>query len=263
MASITSFSTGNPGSAGQTLTINGSGLSSASKVNFGNKSVTATVVSSTQITCVIPSLCVGQYNVNVTAGTATTNSLPFFYAATPVVSVVNPDTGPSAPGAITLNGSGFLNAAAVTFGTIGAGTGLAVVNDTQITITPPPHGTFTGALDTVDVTVTGPGGTSAASVNDEFTYYAAPTVTGISPASGAAGTSVTVTGTNLASVSNVTFTLTTGGTPISASSINPVSETQVIVTVPSGLTAGLTYDTQVVTPGGTSATSAADVFTAA
>jgi hypothetical protein len=263
MATITSFSTSNPGSVGQTLTINGSGLSSTSKVNFGNKSVTPSTVSSATVTCLIPSLCAGQYNVNLTVGTATTNSLPFFYAAAPAVALVNPDTGPAAPGAITLNGSGFLNATAVTFGAIGAGTGLSVVNDTQITITPPAHGTFTGALDTVDVTVTGPGGTSAVTANDQFTYYAAPTVTGISPTTGTAGTSVTVTGTNLASVSNVTFTLTTGGTPISASSITPVSDTQVIAVVPAGLTAALTYDTQAVTPGGTSATSAADVFTAA
>ncbi len=262
MANITSFTTGNPGSVGQTLTITGTGLSTASRVNFGNKSATATVVSSTQITCPIPSLCAGQYNVNVSVGTSTTNSLPFFYAASPAVAAVTPSTGPGTPTAVTLSGSGLLNASAVTFGAIGAGTGVSVVNDTQITVTPPAHGTFTGSLDTVDVTVTSPGGTSSLTVADQFTYYAAPAVTDINPTSGPAGTSVTVTGSNLASVSNVTFTLTTGGTPISASSFTSVSDTQLIAEVPAGLTSGSTYDLQVVTPGGTSATVAADVFTA-
>ncbi|MER6127040.1 IPT/TIG domain-containing protein [Streptomyces sp. NPDC001795] len=263
MASITSFTTSNPGSAGQTLTVVGTGLSTASKVNFGNKSATATVVSATQVTCTIPSLCAGQYNVNVSVGTTTTNSLPFFYAATPAVASVSPSTGPGTPTPITINGSGFLNTSAVTFGAIGAGTAVTVVNDGQITVTPPAHGTFTGSLDTVDVTVTTPGGTSAVSLADQFTYYAAPAVSGISPTSGPAGTNVTVTGSNLDSVSDVTFTLTTGGTPISASSFTSVSATQLIAVVPAGLTAASIYDIQVVTPGGTSPAVAADQFTAA
>lgn len=263
MATITSFSTGSPGSAGQTLTINGTSLSSATKVNFGNKSATATVVNATQITCTIPSLCAGQYNVNVTAGTSTTNSLAYFYAATPAVSAVTPATGPASPGAVTVNGSGFLNASGVTFGAIGAGTGLTVVNDGQITVTPPAHGAFTGSLDTVDVTVTTPGGTSGVSVADQFVYYNAPAVTGISPATGPAGTNVTITGTSFDGVSNVTFTPTAGGTAVSASSFTPVSETQLIAVVPAGLAAGTTYDAQVITPGGTSPAVAADVFTGA
>ncbi|MFJ3820481.1 IPT/TIG domain-containing protein [Streptomyces nodosus] len=262
MATITSF-TGSPGSVGQTLTINGTGLSSATKVNFGNKSATATVVSSTQITCPIPSLCAGQYNVNVMAGTSTTNSLPFFYAATPAVLSVSPVSGAASPGSITVNGSGFLNATAVTFGAIGAGTGLTVLNDSQLSVTAPAHGAFTSCLDTVDITVTTPGGTSTTSVSDQFVYYNAPAVTGISPTSGAEGTNVTVTGTCFDSVSDVTFTPTGGGASISASSFTPISETQLVADVPAGLTASATYDIQVVTPGGTSPAVAGDVFTGA
>ncbi|MEU6085543.1 IPT/TIG domain-containing protein [Streptomyces sp. NPDC047085] len=263
MATITSFSTGSPGSVGQTLTINGTSLSSATKVNFGTKSATATVVSATQITCTIPSLCAGQYNVNVTVGTGTTNALPFFYAATPVVSSVSPALGAASPGTITVNGSGLLNASAVTFGAIGAGTSVTVVNDGQLTVTAPAHGAFTGCLDTVDITVTTPGGTSTTSANDQFVYYDAPAVTGISPTTGAADTNVTVTGTCFDSVSNVTFTPTGGGASISATSITSVSETQLIAVVPAGLTPAATYDIRVVTPGGTSAIVAGDVFTAA
>ncbi|RMB86455.1 IPT/TIG domain-containing protein [Streptomyces shenzhenensis] len=263
MATITSISTGSPGSAGQTLTINGTSLSTATRVNFGNKSATATVVTSTQITCTIPSLCAGQYNINVTAGTSTTNSLPFFYAATPAVAAVTPGTGTASPGTLALSGSGFLNASAVTFGAIGAGTAVTVVNDSQLTVTAPAHGAFTGCQDTVDITVTGPGGTSTTSVADQFVYYNAPAVTGLSPDTGPAGTSVTVTGTCFDTVIDATFTPTAGGASISATSFTSASETQLIVVVPAGLAVGTTYDLQVITPGGTSAVVAADVFTGA
>ena len=51
------------------------------------------------------------------------------------------------------------------------------------------------------------GGTSATSSADQFTYVAAPTVTGVSPTAGSAagGTTVTITGTNLANATAVKF----------------------------------------------------------
>ena len=58
------------------------------------------------------------------------------------------------------------------------------------------------------MTVTTPGGTSATSAADEFTYGAGPTVTGVSPTSGPdrpAAPSVTVTGTNLSGATSVDF----------------------------------------------------------
>ena len=52
----------------------------------------------------------------------------------------------------------------------------------------------------MDVTVTTPGGSSAVTPTDQFTYVALPTVTEVSPNAGskAGGTSVTVTGTGFA-----------------------------------------------------------------
>ena len=57
------------------------------------------------------------------------------------------------------------------------------------------------------VTVSTPGGTSATSAADEYTYIPAPTVTKVSPTSGpaAGGTTVTITGTNLTGASEVKF----------------------------------------------------------
>jgi hypothetical protein len=84
----------------------------------------------------------------------------------PTVSTIDPAAGPAAGGTqITVTGTGFSHASAVSFGTAAA-TGLAVVSDTQLTVISPP-GT---AGDSVDVTVTTPAGASAASAADLFTY---------------------------------------------------------------------------------------------
>ena len=68
---------------------------------------------------------------------------------------------------MTITGSNFTGATAVHFGSAAA-TGVTVVSNTTITATTP---TITNSIgNTVDVTVTTAGGTSATSVNDEFTY---------------------------------------------------------------------------------------------
>ena len=56
-----------------------------------------------------------------------------------------------------------------------------MVSATSITATAP------AGTGTVDVTVTTPGGTSATSSADQFTYVPAPTVGNVSPTSGPAG----------------------------------------------------------------------------
>jgi hypothetical protein len=56
-------------------------------------------------------------------------------------------------------------------------------------------------------TVTNTGGTSAANSSDQFTYQSAPSVSGVSPASGPTdgGTSITITGQNFANVTAVDY----------------------------------------------------------
>jgi hypothetical protein len=71
----------------------------------------------------------------------------------------------------------------------------------------------------------------------------APTVTGISPASGSAGTSVTITGTAFTGTPTVSF----GGN--AATNVNRTSGTQITCTAPSGTG---TVDVEVTTTGGTS-----------
>ena len=81
----------------------------------------------------------------------------------------------------------------------------------------------------------------------------APTVASLAPTTGisAGGTTVTITGTNLTGTSAVNF----GST--AATSVAVVDATHVTCTSPSG---SGTVDVTVTTPGGTSATSAADLF---
>ena len=99
----------------------------------------------------------------------------------PVITSLTPSNGSSAGGTIVvITGSGFTGATSVNFGATPAGT-FNVDSDTQITVTSP-AANLSGA---VDVKVTTPGGTSAASTADQFTYItaAAPSITGITPTS--------------------------------------------------------------------------------
>ena len=104
----------------------------------------------------------------------------------------------------------------------------------------------------MDVTVTTPGGTSATSSADQFTYMA---VTGISPAAGplAGGTSVTITGTGFTGATAVDFGTARGDAAYSRLGDADHGHEP-------GGTAG-TVDVTVTGPGGTSTTSSADQFT--
>ncbi|MBS0214168.1 MAG: IPT/TIG domain-containing protein [Proteobacteria bacterium] len=172
----------------------------------------------------------------------------------PTVTSLSPTNGPTAGNnTVVITGTGFAAASpsgAVKFGAANAS--YTINSNTQITATAPAN-----AAGTYDVTVTTPGGTSATSAADQYTYVAAPTVTSISPTSGpvAGGTTVVITGTGFAAASpsgavkfgatNATYTIN--------------SNTQITATTPAN--AAGTYDVTVTTPGGTSATSAADQYT--
>ena len=147
---------------------------------------------------------------------------------------------------MTITGTNLSGQTAVDFGAT-AGT-VTADTATSITVTSPAE-----SAGTVDVTVTTPNGTSAASSADQFTYEGVPTVTAVSPTSGpeAGGTSVTVTGTNLANATAVKFGTTAG-------TVSADTATSITVISPTGTG---TVDVTVSTAGGTSATSSADHFT--
>ncbi len=101
-------------------------------------------------------------------------------AAAPTVSSVSPGSGPIAGGTpVTITGIGFTGATNVTFGSTAATsfTASTAANDSQIiAITP------AGTAGTVDITVTTPYGISPTSTVDQYTYTAAPPMSGGSDA---------------------------------------------------------------------------------
>ncbi len=173
------------------------------------------------------------------------------FVAPPRVTGLTLSSGPAAGGtSVTITGTGFTGATAVNFGATPA-TSYTVDSDTSITAVSP-----AGSSGTVDVTVTTAGGTSASSASDQFTFFAQPTVTGVSPASGpvTGWTPVTITGTGFTGATSVRF----GGTQWYDFTVD--SDTSITATSPPAEAADTVHVT-VTTLGGTSTTSSADRFT--
>ncbi len=258
MPSVTTVSPASgPTGGGTAVSITGTNFSNVTAVQFGTETATSfTVLSATWISAMVPPGAAGTVDVTVTtaAGISARGSAdPFTYTATvPTVMGVSPSSGPTAGGTVvTISGTNFTGVTGVTFGGT-AGASFQVNSAGQITATAP-----AGAAATVDVRVTTAAGTSAVSGADQFTYVSppAPSVTAVSPTSGAmaGGTSVTITGSYLTGATGVYFG------SVAATSFTVVSDTQVTATAPpegSG-----TVDVTVVTPSGTSSTSGSDQFT--
>jgi Hypothetical glycosyl hydrolase family 15/IPT/TIG domain len=235
-------------SGGTAVTITGTGFTGASAVNFGpNAATSVTVVSDTQITASSPAGS-GVVDVRVTTPGGTSAVVAgdrFTYV--PAVSSVSPAFGPAAGAtSVTITGIGFTSVTAVTFGTTAAAS-FTINSNTNITAVSP------AGSGVVEVTVLAPGGTSASTTSDQFTY--GPVVTSLSQAAGsiAGGTPVTITGSGFTGATAVDFGAN------AAVPFTIVSDTQITVTSPPG-SAG-TVDITVTTPAGTSPTGSADQFT--
>jgi hypothetical protein len=238
-----------PITGGTTVTITGTNFTGVTTgVTFGGLAANFTVNSLTQITATTPAHAVGAVDVAVTTGAGTaTATAAFTYLGPPTVTGVAPNKGSTAGGlSVVITGAGFTGASSANFGVRSAS--FNINSDTQITATSPP-----GSVGSIDVTVTTSLGTSTISAADLFTYVAPPVVTSIAPNSGpvSGATAVTITGTNFTGATAVKFGKT-------ATMFTVSSATQIAANSPAG-TAGI-VDVTVTTPGGTSATSAADQF---
>lgn len=152
-------------------------------------------------------------------------------APAPTLTSFTPTSGTYAT-PVTLTGTNFTGATSVKFN--GTSATFSVTNSTTIA-TSVPVGATTGTI-----SVTTPGGT-ATSAGSFTVTVPAPTLTSLNPTSGPAGTSVAVTGTNLAGATALTF----NGT---ASTFTVNSPTSITATVPNGATTG---PVSVTTAGGT------------
>jgi hypothetical protein len=175
------------------------------------------------VSCVSASLCV-----------AVSESDAFFGTSPPSVTGVNPPVGDSTTGstAVTVYGSGFLEASTVSFGSV-LGTDVDIVSDTVLNVdSPVPPAACTSSPSpstcTVDVTVTNANGaTSMIDAADTFTYDVTVTSDTECPGGGAPCTS---------SAGNPDpVTVSAQGTPLAASAIDLSVETGT-------LSCGASYD---------------------
>lgn len=210
---------------GNTVTINGSGFDGGIiSVNFGSTAATSkTLVSSTQITAVVPAHLPGTVQVTLTGSQGpTASSAPYYYGNAPAISSLNPASGASAGGtSVVIHGNNFTGATDVSFGGTPA-TSFVVNSSIQITAVTPAHATGFS-----DVIVTNPSGT-ATRTNSYYFLAPPPVVTSVTPSSGSVngGTSVVLTGSNFTGTSSVSF----GGTAATSFTVN--SATQITAVVP-------------------------------
>jgi hypothetical protein len=236
---ITGFAPGG-GRPGAGVGIEGSGFTGATAVTFNGVSASFTVTTSIHIEATVPAgATTGPISVATPAGTATSTSV-FTVGDPPTITSFAPASAPMGA-TVTISGTSFTSTSAVLF-TQGVSASFTVISDTTIQATVP-AGAMTGPLSVM----TAVGGTSSSA---PFTVQDAPAITGFTPASGPAGTGVTITGTSFTGATSVSF-----GAVSAAFTV--VSDTQIQTAVPVGAKQGF-VGLFVTTPGGKA--QAADSF---
>jgi len=157
-----------PLAGGTAVTIHGSGLSNPTAVTFGGTPATSfTPLTANSIRAVAPPGAAGTADVVVTTPVGVSPVVPadlFTYTDGPIVTDVQPRVGPPAGGAqVTITGLQLTGATGVSFGGTPA-TSFTVNSDTSITAVAPK------GSGVVDVTVTGPKGTSPKGVTTRYSY---------------------------------------------------------------------------------------------
>ena len=249
---------------GYKITVTGNNFRCAAPCNtgpvvlFGTTAAPSVIFNSgTTLTVTVPAGTAGKVSIKETNtdGLSTTYTKGFTYSPV-VVTQVSPVTGPTAGGnPVTITGSGFAAGATVTFGT-SAATSVTFVSATTLKAVAPPH---SGGYENVTVTES----TGTGVLPSAYRFTTLPILTSISPAAGpvAGGTTVTIKGFNLNTVTKTTFggstakivsksfnTLTVTN-PAYSGAANPVN---VIVTNPNGpatLTAAYDYELSILTQG--------------
>ncbi len=222
---LTSISPANGKIAGGTsMTLTGTGFLGGASATIGGTSCSnPNLVSSTTMTCTIPTHLASTYDVQIINSDSQSATLTnaYTYNAQPVISSVTPNNGILAGGTtVTITGSGFMSGATATIGGTNC-TSLSVVSNTSITCTLPAK--TAGAYNVVVTNVD----TQTVTLTNGYTYNAFPTITSVSPTNGklAAGTTITLTGTGFISGATVTLGGTTCTSPtwISSTSITCIT----------------------------------------
>jgi IPT/TIG domain len=217
------------GLVGTVVTITGSALTDASAVRFGGVDVEPggfTVSSDTQITATVPPNATSGPIGLVTPDGAAKSTSAFTVVVPPSITGMSPTSGPTGTAA-TITGSALADAPAVRFnGTDVQASGYTVNSVTTITAIVP-AGATSGP-----VSVTTPGGTAEGP--SPFAVVPPPSVDMVSPASGAVGSTVTITGSGFTGATDVRF----NGVAVPAGAFTIVSDMRIAATVPVGATTG-------------------------
>jgi hypothetical protein len=226
VASITSLSPVS-GAVGTMVTMAGANFGATqgtSTVSFNGTIASPSSWSATSIVAPVPSGATTG-NVVVTVGGLASNGLTFTVVPPPSITSLSPASG-SVGTSVTMAGANFgatQGTSTISFnGTIASPSSWSATS----IVAPVPNGATTG-----NVTVTVAGQTSNA-VN--FTVVPPPSITGLSPASAAIGTSVTITGANFGATQG-SSTVSFNGTSALPSSW---SATSIVAPVPNGATTG-------------------------
>jgi uncharacterized protein (TIGR03382 family) len=233
------------GGAGTTVTVTGTGFTDTTGVFFAETAATYEVLSDTQLSVVVP---VGATSAAIRvrspggSGYAATRFTVLGSAAPTLTGFVPASGGEGRE--VQLSGTNFTGVTGVFFN--GTPAAAYTVDSETLVIATVPRGATTGR-----VSVTNTAGTALSS--GDFIVVATPAVTGFTPASGATGTQVTLTGSGFADTTTVRFSGRSADFTV-------VSDTQLRATVPFGAVSG---PIEVVSSGGTSRSSTAFVVPSA
>ena len=245
--------TATAGGASFTITINGYGFTSTSTVDWNGAALPTTYVSTTQLTAQVSDTEIinpGTYTVSVdNGGGDISNTVPFVVSsgALAITSLSPASATAGSPGfAMAVNGQNFTSGSVVYWN----GTPLTTVYVSYSLLLATVPASAIAASGSYGVTVDNPDSTVSNTVN--FTVSAAPVITGLSPASVAAGGpnfTLFVNGVNFVPGSTVNW----NGTSLTTTF---VSATEVTAPVPASdiLTAG-TVPVTVSNPGGVKSSS--------
>src|ERR1700688_2835825 len=213
------------GAVGAAVTITGTNFGSTqgtSTVKFNGTTATVTSWSATSIATTVPS---GATTGNVVVHASGVDSNGSTFAVFPSISSLSPTSG-AVGASITIAGLNFGSTQGTSTVKFNGTTATVTSWSTTSIVATVPNGATTG---NVVVTV---GGNASNGVS--FTVIPTPSVTSLSPTSGAVGAAVTITGTNFGSTQG-TSTVKFNGT---TATVTSWSATSIATTVPSGATTG-------------------------
>ena len=231
---INSFSPGSGPAGGEVIIEGANFVAFGTSVSFnGIASGTVIVTATTQLKATVPvGATTGPISVTTLSGTGTSTNKFFVW---PRITGFTPATG-TAGASVSITGANFTNATAVQFN--GAAASFTVNSSTNLTATVPADAT-TGTL-----SVTTPAGIVASTTN----FFVPPKIDSFTPAAGAVGVNVLISGSAFFGTTTVKF----NGTAANIFTI--ISRRQIVAVVPTQATSG---KITVTTSDGT-ATSASD-----